>query len=125
MEEQTVSLWAGTCCYEGCEQPSAWPGKNGNVCQEHWEAECSESWWAHMRALDAAGLLECEDDEAEDDMEKEELVQLIELAVEMRETQRAYFKTRDRGALNRSKELERQFDDAAKVVLTRVREGNG
>jgi hypothetical protein len=46
--------WAGTCCREDCEQPSEWPGKAGNVCQNHWESESSASWWEYVRALDAA-----------------------------------------------------------------------
>lgn len=121
MEKQTVSLWAGICCYEGCGRPSEWPGKRGNVCQEHWEAECSESWWAYVRALDEAGLLDYEDDEAEGDVENHELIQVIELAVEMRSTQKAYFKTRDRSVLNRSKDLERQFDKRAREVLEKVK----
>lgn len=119
MEKQTVSLWAGTCCHEGCDQPSEWPGKRGNVCQVHWEAECSESWWAYVRALDEAGLLDYEDDEAEDDVTKQELIDVIALAVKMRDAQKAFFKTRDRDCLTESKAREREFDAAAKKVMER------
>ena len=56
--------WDGVCCYEGCEQPSEWPGKDGNVCQSHWEHECSQSWWEMVFALSAAGMVE---EDADDD----------------------------------------------------------
>jgi len=42
---------------------------------------------------------------------------LIRLAVDMREKQRTYFRTKDRGALEASKAAEREFDAAAKAYL--------
>lgn len=45
-----------------CPQPhDNWPAAAGGLlCQECWEAESSASWWATMRALDGAGLLDQE-----------------------------------------------------------------
>lgn len=43
--------------------------------------------------------------------------ELIRLAVEMREAQREYFRTRDRDALQHSKALEQRFDREAKAYL--------
>ncbi len=43
--------------------------------------------------------------------------ELIRLAVEMREAQREYFRTRDRDALKYSKALEQRFDREAKAYL--------
>lgn len=40
--------------------------------------------------------------------------QFYELVKEMREAQRAYFKTRDKSWLNKSKDLEKQVDQAIK-----------
>ena len=42
-----------------CPQPHEnWPAADGGLlCQECWEAESSASWWATMRALGEAGLL--------------------------------------------------------------------
>ena len=44
--------------------------------------------------------------------------EIIKLAKETRDAQKAYFKTRDRGDLERSKRLERQLDKAIEEHLT-------
>ena len=43
-----------------CGEPhDNWPGKDsGQLCQMCWEAECSESWWACVIALDTARAAE-------------------------------------------------------------------
>ena len=45
-----------------CSRPhDDWPDKDGGMlCQMCWEAECSESWWQMVRALDAARRVERE-----------------------------------------------------------------
>lgn len=37
-----------------CGEPhDNWPGKDGGeLCQMCWEAECSESWWTMVKAID-------------------------------------------------------------------------
>lgn len=39
-----------------CGQPhDGWPGSDGReLCQMCWEAECSESWWQAVIAIDKA-----------------------------------------------------------------------
>lgn len=44
-------------------------------------------------------------------MNSEKLIAIAEAAARVRESQKNYFKTRDRSALIRSKELEKQLDD--------------
>jgi len=51
----------------------------------------------------------------ENDPDKLKLV--IRLGIEMRDAQKQYFKTRDKGALLKSKDLERRFDAAAKEAV--------
>lgn len=46
-----------------------------------------------------------------------EAKELAQLGVEMRSAQREYFRTRTSGALERSKVLERRFDQALQEVL--------
>lgn len=44
----------GRIC-ERCQVAPAenWPGsKGGELCQDCWEAECSESWWEMMRLFE-------------------------------------------------------------------------
>ena len=33
-----------------CSEPSeGWPnGEGGELCQEHWEADCDASWWENL-----------------------------------------------------------------------------
>ncbi len=47
---------------------------------------------------------------------EEKLKSIIALAVEMREAQKEYFKTRDIGVLKLSKALERRFDNEAQKL---------
>ena len=51
-----------TCSHPGCTQPhDNWPANDGGLlCQDCCEAESSASWWATMRVLDGAGLLDQE-----------------------------------------------------------------
>jgi len=44
-----------------CSRPhDNWPDaqSDGCLCQECWEAQCSREWWAVVRMIDAAGLME-------------------------------------------------------------------
>lgn len=44
-----------------CSRPhDNWPDaqSDGCLCQECWEAQCSREWWAVVRMMDAAGLME-------------------------------------------------------------------
>lgn len=55
------SEWMGSCvsCNRDTSGEMTWPGeKDGEICQECWEAECSRSWWEMVIALDAAGLMQ-------------------------------------------------------------------
>lgn len=44
---------AGLCsaCKGGLEPPYVWPSDKGDVCQECWEQQCSESWWRMIEVL--------------------------------------------------------------------------
>lgn len=46
------------CKREVFENEITWPGKEHNdICQDCWEAECSQSWWLMVNQLGLLGLL--------------------------------------------------------------------
>jgi len=48
-----------TCNHTIPDSAEAWPnGSGGTLCQDCWEIESDAAWWATMRALDGAGLLD-------------------------------------------------------------------
>jgi hypothetical protein len=49
-----------TTCSSTIPDPAEqWPDDgDGTLCQVCWEASCSRSWWAMVRALGGAGLLD-------------------------------------------------------------------
>lgn len=55
--------------------------------------------------------------EKEIEMNRQELINVLELAVKMRNIQREYFRTRDPRTLRLAQQIERDFDRQAKAVL--------
>lgn len=59
MEDKRVSRSVCSKCQK--EPNEGWPGNTGNpeelLCQMCWEAQCDESWWDMVEALNKAGLL--------------------------------------------------------------------
>jgi hypothetical protein len=52
-------ITCSTCSSTIPDPAEQWPdGNDGILCQVCWERESSRSWWAMVRALDEAGLLD-------------------------------------------------------------------